>query len=63
MKSLKITVLIAVFTLTFSGVSSDKNVNVASEQEQIETYKQLKQDRVIIAEVKKTVKKPTHQLL
>lgn len=53
MKSLKVTLLIAVFALTFSGVSSDKSIKVASEQEQIETYKQLKKDRILIASVGK----------
>ena len=63
MKALKITLLIAVFALTFSGVSSDKNNNVVSEQEQIETYKELKKDRILIVGIKKDIRKPTQQIL
>ena len=56
MKSLKVTLLIAVFALTFSGVSSDKSIKVASEQEQIETYKQLKKESKLVASILKKEK-------
>ena len=63
MKSLKITLLIAVFCLTFSGVSSDKEVKPTFDTEQVNSYKEMMKSSSDIAEIKRVGKKPGQGVL
>jgi len=63
MKSLKITLLIAVFCLTFSGVSSDKEAKPTFDSEQVIKYKELKKSSTDVAAIKRVGKKPSQQML
>lgn len=59
MKALKITLMLAVFCLTFSGTSNNTETKLTINKEQIEAYKVLKEQSIIIADIKKSEgKKP-----
>ena len=63
MKALKITLLVAVFCLTFSGISSDAEAKPTTEQEQVNTYKQLKKESILVASItKKDKPKPGNNM-
>ena len=62
MKSLKVTLMLAVFCLTISGTSNTSETKLTINKEQIEAYKEINKNRDFIAEVGKTTKKPGHQL-
>lgn len=56
MKALKITLLVAVFCLTFSGISSDTEVKPTNTLDQVNTYKQINKESILIAGVIKNKK-------
>lgn len=61
MKTLKITLLLAVFVLTISALSINKETTTETETVSIEKYQELKKDTHTIASVVKGGKKPGQQ--
>ena len=64
MKSLQITLMMAVFCLTISGTSNKTETKLTFSKVQIEAYKKLSNDAKLMAEVTKTnTKKPNQRSL
>ena len=61
MKTLKITLLLAVFVLTISALSINKETTTEAETVSIEKYQELKKDTHTIAQVVKKGKKTGQQ--
>jgi len=53
MKPLKITLMLAVFCLTFSGTSNSSETELTINQEQIESYQTLKKESIFIVDLSK----------
>ena len=63
MKFLKITLLTAIFCVTFSGVSTDQKHNANDLTQEVEAYQVKRQHSVLVAELNKAgSKKPGHNM-
>ncbi len=62
MKSLKITLMLAVFCLTISGTSKNTETELNFSESQVEAYKELNKKSILIADVTKNHKKPGQNL-
>ena len=63
MKSLKVTLMLAVFCLTISGTSNTSETKLTFSKAQIEAYKQLNKESKLTAELNKKGQKPNQYTL
>ncbi len=54
MKPLKITLMLAVFCLTFSGTNNNSEAKVTINAEQVEAYNEIKKESIFIVDLNKS---------
>ena len=63
MKSLQITLMLAVFCLTISGTSNTSETKLNFNEAQIEAYKKLNKESKLTADLNKKGQKPNQNML